>query len=231
MPPDRQHYSEYLQTEIRRYESTACYRRKGIETALGGGKTDRVLDVGCGAGQELLYFAEDGSRLCVGVDVELSAGKIFRDLHSEASMKSNCSFLAAAGERLPFDDSSFDLLICRVALPYMNSALALGEMARVLKKEGKLILTIHTPGFYWQMIRRRIGSFSPKQLAYPLICLAGGASFMFRGRQPAGSFWKGKETFHTSKMLLRELVPVKLRIEDEIPADGKGGRTFVIIKD
>src|SRR5262249_42626153 len=97
----------------------------------------RVLDVGCGAGQTLLanYLAAD--TVAVGVDPDLSALLLGRQLGG------GIRFVCARGEALPFKSEYFDLVISRVALPYMHIRVALAEMCRVLKSDGSLWIVLH----------------------------------------------------------------------------------------
>lgn len=106
----------------------------------------RVLDVGCGAGQTLITAA-DGSRP-VGIDLDLAALRLGRTLTRRIP------FVCAAGEALPFRAASFDLVISRVALPYMHVPRALAEARRVLRNGGTLWATLHTAGFLWRGLRR-----------------------------------------------------------------------------
>ncbi|HMO81805.1 MAG TPA: class I SAM-dependent methyltransferase [Pyrinomonadaceae bacterium] len=223
-------YRRYLQTEIHLFECDGDGRVKALINTVTGSRIGQVLDVGCGAGQELLPFLERGASLGVGIDVQPAAGEVFRELFAERGFGERAVFIQTAGEALPFGDETYDLVICRVALPYMRCGEALAEMARIMRPGARLILTVHTPSFYLRMVRERIGTFSPKQLFYPAACFAGGLWYMISGRQPRAGFWKGKETFHTGSMLRRELSRAGLRIESEVPPDGKGGRTFVIVK-
>lgn len=98
----------------------------------------RLLDVGCGDGLMALAAQRAGAR-SVGLDPDpamiAAARRRADDLDLEAGFA-----LGEAG-RLPFQDESFDLVwavtvLCFVADPRA----ALGEMARVLKPEGRLVL-------------------------------------------------------------------------------------------
>jgi ubiquinone/menaquinone biosynthesis C-methylase UbiE len=101
----------------------------------------RVLDIGCGAGQTLIASALPPGALRVGIDIDPEAIALGRELDPALHL------LRARGEALPFGDTSFDLVICRVALPYMHIGRAIGEMARVLAPGGDVWLVLHP----WQM--------------------------------------------------------------------------------
>src|SRR5580700_9282459 len=101
----------------------------------------RVLDVGCGAGQTLLASDLRGAR-AFGIDYDhdpLRLGK---------GMAGHVEFVRASGERLPFADGCFDFVISRVALPYMRVAVAVAEIARVLKPGGGIWFTLHPVGMF-----------------------------------------------------------------------------------
>lgn len=95
----------------------------------------RFLDVGCGAGQTLIALG--GSTLSVGIDVDHKALMLGRELTPSVR------FAEARGESLPFRDGSFDFVLSRVALPYMNIPAALQEMRRVMIPGGSLWLALH----------------------------------------------------------------------------------------
>ena len=106
----------------------------------------RILDVGCGMGQTLIAanLAPDVS--AYGVDPDASA--------IEAGSRiapSNIHLSVGSGEELHFPDSFFDLVLSRVALPYMDIARALSEMQRVLRPGGDIWLVLHPPA----MLRER----------------------------------------------------------------------------
>jgi SAM-dependent methyltransferase len=148
----------------------------------------------------------------------------------EQGLEGRGAFFRALGEELPFADRSFEVVICRVALPYMDNHRALSEIARVLRPGGKFFLKIHAPRFYWGMIKERAKTLNPKQLAYPLICLTAGTINRLRGQHPRGNFWKGKEVYQTRKSLARELTIRGLRIIKELPDTNDGTPSFLIEK-
>jgi ubiquinone/menaquinone biosynthesis C-methylase UbiE len=160
----------------------------------------RVLDVGCGAGQTLIASALAAGRESFGVDVDASALALGRTY--SADLRLTC----ASGEALPFRDATFDLVICRVALPYMHVATALGEMSRVLRPGGDIWLVIHpfrmALSWFWGSLRR--GGL--KAAAYRCFVIFNGLVLHLTGRQfpaPLGRIrW---ETFQTRRAMRRAL--------------------------
>src|SRR5205085_6774151 len=121
--------------------------RESLE-AVAGLDARRGLDVGCGAGQELLPFAGQPGAVCIGSDVTPEAGLAGRELFASRPPAGRIAFVRAAAESLPFAAGSFDVVICRLALPYTDNARCLSELARVLRPGGVLLLKIHHARYY-----------------------------------------------------------------------------------
>ena len=96
----------------------------------------RVLDIGCGAGQTLIA-ADMGRAYKTGIDCDFEALQLGRQLCSDIHV------VHAAGEALPFRDSTYDLVISRVALPYMHIPTTVREAARVLVPNGRVWFVLH----------------------------------------------------------------------------------------
>lgn len=100
-----------------------------------------VLDVSTGTGEPGLSAAARLPRgRVVGTDV--SAGMV-RIAHAKAKRHGIANFEArvADAEHLPFDDSSFDAVLCRLGVMFFSHPLAgVQEMVRVLKPGGTLAL-------------------------------------------------------------------------------------------
>jgi SAM-dependent methyltransferase len=96
-----------------------------------------VLDVGCGAGATASYLAATYGCRVVGIDameemVDLSRARAARERVSE-----QVSFRVADARRLPFDDSSFDVVLCEsVATFVVEKEQLVGELARVVQEGG-----------------------------------------------------------------------------------------------
>ncbi len=112
--------------------------------ALGLGKGDRLLDIGCGEGRhchgvQLLTEAQ-----AVGVDLDEASLALARD--RAAQLEGNgpaAEFLTADATKLPFADASFDAAICSEVLEHVPDMAALvAEAARVLKPGAIYAVTV-----------------------------------------------------------------------------------------
>lgn len=155
-----------------------------------------MLDVGCGAGQELLPYL--GTRT-VGVDVRRSGLVEGRSLFGPRAPL----LMVAAAEALPFASAAFDVLLCRLALPYMDVARGLKEMARVLAPGGVLVLQVHHLRYY---LRKALRARALADFIHSLRVIARGTLFELTGRQPPG------EVFQLLASLRRLLAATGLQV-------------------
>lgn len=102
------------------------------------GAYDSVLDVGCGRGDVLsLIIGKDNNIRAHGLDLSKEMLKIANEeLKGQAVLKLGDS------ENIPWDSNEFSLVTCTDSFHhYPNPEKALSEMFRVLKKNGKLIIS------------------------------------------------------------------------------------------
>ncbi len=223
-------YQEYAQKMLDNLAAKDAASRYVLVDAVKNLELNRVLDVGCGLGQDLLPFAEKTGAFCFGVDRAAEIADYGLKFFADRGFADRVAFARSSGESLPFAGESFDVVLCRLALPYMKNDAALAEFARVLRPNGAILLKIHAPPFYYGMIRQRAKTFNPRMLAYPLICLANGFLYQITDRQPSGKFWHGKEVYQTRKLLERRLRNVGMRIEGELPDTNREAPSFMIVK-
>jgi len=101
---------------------------------------DLVLDVACGAGAFLLALAPR-VRFAHGIDLTYEMLHQARQFQRERQI-SNVSFEAGEAEQLPYLDAAFDLVTCQCSLHHIpKPQVALKEMLRVMKSEGRLLIT------------------------------------------------------------------------------------------
>jgi len=139
----------------------ARYGRRTVERLkLASG--ERVLDVCCGSGASAIPAAEivgqDGS--VVGVDLAENLLELARGKSKQRGL-TNIHFKSGDLTRLPFEDESFDTVVCVFGIffvPDMESALR--ELKRVVRKGGRVAITTWGPRFFepastvfWNSIR------------------------------------------------------------------------------
>lgn len=100
-----------------------------------------VLDVGCGAGVEVVRFAKAGARI-VGVDIAASAVELTRQNLEQQQLTARVE--VADGETLPFEDNSFDFVFAHGVVQYTNDDQALvNECRRVLRPGGLAMFQVY----------------------------------------------------------------------------------------
>jgi SAM-dependent methyltransferase len=122
-------------------------RRRILESVLSreleGGRSSRIISLGCGPAEGLLWlerFVEPGGRI-VGVDVE--------PLHARR-VSPNIEYLIGAVEALPLTSQSFDVVLALDVLEHLDDdAAGLREAARLLKSGGLLLLTVPALPSLW----------------------------------------------------------------------------------
>jgi SAM-dependent methyltransferase len=197
-------------------------RLDAARRAAGDIEIRRVLDVGCGGGQDLVPFARDGVTL-VGADIDAGTVAWAHRRITGSLPDLRIAFIATAAEGLALTGGSFDVVLCRVTIPYTDNRAALGEMARVLRPGGVLLLRTHRPRYYVRKFLDGIRRRSPLFSVHALRVLISGTIYSVTGRQPRGGLIL-RESFLTTGMLRRELAPLGLEIdaelEDSIPLAG-----------
>ena len=108
---------------------------------LGAARGDRILDLGCGTGELLSLLTASGARP-VGVDYSSEALAVARDsLPARPILRANVT-------SLPFSPSSFERAAALGVLGFLSPAdvrTALGECARVLRRDGVLVICTGAP--------------------------------------------------------------------------------------
>jgi SAM-dependent methyltransferase len=99
-----------------------------------------VLDVGCGIGADVGQIANTGATV---VGLEPSEVMLKKAIQFASGRSEQVAFVQGIGECLPFGDSLFDRIVCKGALDHFtNPLVTLKEMSRLLKDDGRLIISI-----------------------------------------------------------------------------------------
>ena len=129
----------------------------------------RMLDNGCGIGQILMALDLAGVR-AVGIDIDQQALAFGR------RMAPQLGFALANGEHLPFPEHSLDLVVSRVASPYMRIPLAVPEIARVMRPGGCIWFVLHP----FSMLSWSHAVGSARRLVFEIYRVCNSASFRWQ---------------------------------------------------
>ncbi len=110
-------------------------RRWVCERAVG-----EVLEVAVGSGLNLPHYPPEAK--LIGVD--LSEGMLQLARRRAATARCEVELLRTDGSRLPFEDESFDAVVCTFSLcGFPDPRAGVEEMVRVLRPGGSLLLADH----------------------------------------------------------------------------------------
>ena len=102
---------------------------------------ERILDVACGGGTLSLKIAEKGCEVH-GIDLSEDSINSAKRL-AEREEKIACEFNVGNAEDLPYPDGYFDKVVFSSSLEHIEDDMrALKEACRVLKTNGRLVLTV-----------------------------------------------------------------------------------------
>lgn len=111
--------------------------------ALGDVAGRHVLDYGCGAGGTTAQLLAQGARV-TGFDISLTR---LREAQGRVAGGAT-GLLQCAAEMLPFQDGAFDAVFGKQILHHLDLAVAIPEIARVLRPGGRAVFLeplIHNP--------------------------------------------------------------------------------------
>jgi SAM-dependent methyltransferase len=105
--------------------------------------SSRLLDVACGSGGPALHLAQLTGCQIVGVELFDDAVANGRRIAREAGLEKQANFARAdASQTLPFDDGSFDAILCIDAINHLpDRRRVLTDWARLLHLAGRLLFT------------------------------------------------------------------------------------------
>jgi SAM-dependent methyltransferase len=164
----------------------------------------RVLDVGCGDGVQLSSLAAEGVWSC-GIDPSMAALQNCR--------VRNLPIVQGKGESLPFLQESFDGVICKVVLPYVNERTTIDEIGRVLRPGGVAYIVSHGAGYYLKYL------LQPPRFIFRIYgarALLNTWLWATTGRILPG--FLGDTLYQSRRRLLRRYQAAGLKLEREFPS-------------
>lgn len=166
-----------------------------------------VLDIGCGAGGKTIYYASQGVKKIVGVEILGKYKEEAENLAKKYNMQQKFEFVAADASNTPFPDEYFDTIIMNDAMEHVDEPeKVLDECYRILKKNGKLYLNF--PPY-----NHPYGAHLSDAIAMPWVHV----------------FFSEKTLIDTYKELVKDLPDGKERIEFRIGKKPDGTEYFSYI--
>jgi ubiquinone/menaquinone biosynthesis C-methylase UbiE len=114
------------------------FAAKALSNLRGG----RAIDIGCGNGALAVALVRRHPGLkVVGIDLSDEMVEVARSKASAAGLANRVAFRKGDAQRIPFPNSSFDLVVSTLSLHHWSRPkMVLDEVARVLRPGGKLAL-------------------------------------------------------------------------------------------
>jgi len=127
------------------------FRANGFDLKSLHGK--RCIDVGCGGGRLSIAMARLGAAEVIGCDI---SEKGLQDARRRAEGLSNVRFERASALELPFEDESFDFVLCNGVLHHTPDPLrGFGEITRILKRGGRCFVLLYgKEGLRWPTVMK-----------------------------------------------------------------------------
>jgi SAM-dependent methyltransferase len=124
-------------------------RMQIITTAAGERIRATILENGCGIGMYVAHLLPFGGTV-IGLEYDLERARTARQV--------SANILGAAGEALPFEPDSFDLILSHEVIEHVqDDRAAVREIVRTLRPGGRLVLfcpnrgyPFETHGVYWR---------------------------------------------------------------------------------
>jgi demethylmenaquinone methyltransferase / 2-methoxy-6-polyprenyl-1,4-benzoquinol methylase len=131
-----------LAMKINGYRTSAAKYFRSLKLEVNSETT--VLDAGCGTGLATLAFYEAGYRPkeTYALDLSFKSLEVAKEQFKENKNRAVRKVRPVQGNLLsmPFEDEKFDLILSVGALEYVPLDKGLEELARILKKDGVLVL-------------------------------------------------------------------------------------------
>lgn len=121
---------------------------------------DEVLDVGCGTGVVSRHAATKAGKSgkVVGLDISTDMLEVARSVPMPPG--GVIEWHEADAVSIPFDDASFDVVLCQFSLMFMPDKIsALEEMRRVLSPNGQLAVSVWVSGIYDQILEEALTKY------------------------------------------------------------------------
>lgn len=139
------------------YDPGNRLKRRNIRHMLPRITNKKILDVGGGSGDIRYDFINRGADDNQYVSLDISRNTLLLSKQLSDNISHLFIGVQGDGQNLPFADGSFDIIICSEVIEHLQKDdLALKEMSRVLKKDGRVLITtpyLGNPSKKWGHLR------------------------------------------------------------------------------
>lgn len=116
--------------------SSEEYKNDWLGRKCGSGT--KVLDFGCGNGENGIFSAQCGADV-TGIDISPEGVENANLNAKQCGVSDHCKFSVMDGENMTFQDDTFDLGVEYGVLHHVDLHKAMSELRRVLKSDGEMI--------------------------------------------------------------------------------------------
>jgi len=160
-----------------------------------------ILDIGCGIGQTFIAL-NCTDRTCIGIDIDQEA-----ITYGMKNYRDKIQFILSDAKRIPVPSDTLDLVFSRVSIPYTNIPEVIKEIKRVLKKGGRVWMTLHSKNIVNKYLKDAIKSpLDIKRLIHVIYILINGYFLKYFGVLfpfIGGNYESWQDTSTMRKLLLR----------------------------
>lgn len=169
-----------------------------------------VVDIGCGAGEQLSELGAAGYR-AIGLEPVVETARKAKTLGHP--------IVVARAEQLPLRTGSCQGILCKVVMPYTDEHLAVREIGRVLAEGGIVSLSLHGLGFY---LRYLLQPDEWRHTVYAARTIANTLAYRVTGRRLPG--FMGDTIFQSDRRMRRYYRASGLAVRSEVHSRGFLGR-------
>ena len=118
------------------FESSTCPENRYLMTGMDKIKDSLILDLGCGAGENSVYFTLKGAN-CIATDYSDGMLHVVDELAARYNVKVKTQVVDAMN--IPYPDNTFDYVYIANTLHHVDFDKCTNEIYRVLKPGGKML--------------------------------------------------------------------------------------------
>lgn len=136
---DNKQYNDFAEDYSNFQKDENRYARNAFYDAIDFSLKGKILDAGCGDGQDMTYYSKDGAEI-YGFDSSDEMTKLAQ------TKNPNSKVTVSSFESTPYENDFFDIVLSKYAIQHAeNITRVFDEFSRILKKDGILYTLITHP--------------------------------------------------------------------------------------